>query len=132
MAKSSTLSPIDDLTYDVITVLQNKAKALEAYDKYIGDAEDEDDDELKDLFIEMRRQDEEHVLTLKEALARRLDEDLGYADEGDEDEDGEDYDDEDEAEVEPPSTEHADAAAPRGVTAAKEPTPRRGETPRHR
>lgn len=131
MAKSSTLSPIDDLTYDVITVLQNKAKALEAYDKYIGDAEDEDDDELKDLFLEMRRQDEEHVLTLKEALARRLDEDLGYADEGDEDDDGEDYDDEDEAEVEPPSTEHADASS-RGVTAAKEPTPRRGETPRHR
>ena len=96
MAKSSSLSSIDDLTYDVITVLRKKAKALEAYDKYVSDAEAEDDEELKELFASMRKRDEEDVQVLKETLARRLDEDLGYSDE-DEDED---YDDEEEEEEE--------------------------------
>lgn len=121
MTKSSTLSPIDDLTYDVITVLQHKAKALRAYDKYINDADEEDDVELKDLFIEMRRQDEGHIQILKEALARRLDEDLGYDDEDDED---------DEEEVEPPSAEHLDVA-PAGSTSSSSSSSssaRRGES----
>ena len=47
MPKSSPQSPLDDLTYDVITVLQSKAKALEAYDKYLSDADDEDDANLR-------------------------------------------------------------------------------------
>jgi hypothetical protein len=130
MSKSSTQSPIDDLTYDVITVLQNKAKALEAYDKYLSDAESEDDDELKDLFTEMRKQDEDHVQVLKEALARRLDEDLGY----DEDEaDEEDYDEDDEDEVEAPSSTDADDAVNGSVVTSSEQPPRRGEsTTRHR
>ena len=89
-----TESTLDDLTYDVITVLQNKAKALEAYDKYIRDADE--DDEAREAFEEMKRADQEHIRILKEVLARRLDEDLGfdedYEDEGDEDDD-EDFDD---------------------------------------
>lgn len=125
MSKSSTLSPIDDLTYDVITVLQNKAKALEAYDKYIGDADDEDEEELKELFVEMRRQDEDHIQVLKEALARRLDEDLGYDDEDDE------ADDYDEDEVEEPAAEHPDAS--QGAAVSPGAPSRRGEsTQRHR
>ena len=105
------MSPIDDLTYDVITVLHAKAKALAAYDKYVSDAEADDDEELRDMFTSMRRQDEEQVQQLKEVLAQRLAEDLGYADDEDEDDedddngDGdEDYDDEvDGAQVEAPS-----------------------------
>ncbi|MDB4937622.1 MAG: hypothetical protein JWP87_4594 [Labilithrix sp.] len=129
MSKSSTQSPIDDLTYDVITVLQNKAKALEAYDKYLSDAESEDDDELKDLFTEMRKQDEEHVQVLKEALARRLDDDLGY----EEEEDDEDYEDEDEDEVEEPASTDVDDEVLNGVATSGEQPPRRGEsTTRHR
>ena len=76
-----TESPIDDLTYDVITVLQNKAKALEAYDKYIRDADA--DDEAREAFEEMKRTDQEHIRILKEVLARRLDDDLGFSDDED-------------------------------------------------
>jgi hypothetical protein len=129
MAKSSTLSPIDDLTYDVITVLQHKAQALGAYDKYIGDAQSEEDGELEELFIEMRKTDEQNVLVLKEALARRLDEDLGYEDDEElgDDVDTEDYDDEedeaDEVEVEAP--EEVDAAT---TPASPTPSSRRGES----
>jgi hypothetical protein len=134
MSKSSLQSPLDDLTYDVITILQKKAKALEAYDKYIGDAEAEDDEDLKELFVEMRRQDEEHIRVLKESLARRLDEDLGYDEDLDEEEEEEeDYDDEDEDEVEEPtSTEHVDSIHGEVATTAG-PAPRRGESSsRHR
>ena len=113
MSKQSTVSPIDDLTFDVITVLREKAKALAAYDKYLGDADADDDDELHELFVSMRKQDEEHVQVLKEVLARRLEDDLGYDDDEDvddvddvDDDDvlGEDYDQEDAEEVEEPST----------------------------
>lgn len=132
MTKSSTLSPIDDLTYDVITVLQHKAKALQAYDKYINDADEEEDDELKELFIEMRRQDEDHIQVLKESLARRLDEDLGYDDDV-EDEDDEDYDDEDEAEVEEPGPPRDEGTATAVSSGATSSSARRGESsPRQR
>lgn len=112
--RQETDSPIDDLTYDVITVLQNKAKALEAYAKYIRDAED--DEELRELFEDMRVQDQEHVRVLKEALARRLDEDLAADDDADldddDDADDEDYDDDDEEEVEEKTAE-GDRSPPR-------------------
>ncbi|MDB5220099.1 MAG: hypothetical protein JWO86_8026 [Myxococcaceae bacterium] len=142
MSKQSTESPIDDLTFDVITVLRNKAKALAAYDQYLRDADAEDDDELHDLFTQMRKQDEEDVQVLKEVLARRLEDDLGYDDTTDEDDDegdddvdvGEDYSDEDEEEVEAPTASDAEA---RGDDAAMTPPsaspPKRGEsTQRHR
>ena len=107
------MSPIDDLTYDVITVLHSKAKALAAYEKYLRDADADDDEELRDIFTSMRRQDEEQVQQLKEVLAQRLAEDLGYVDEEEDDEaddDDDDFEDEDEAdaaEVEDPASRDA-------------------------
>ena len=119
MAKS-TMSPIDDLTFDVITVLRNKAHALGTYDKYIGDAQAEDDVELEELFVEMRKHDEENVVALKEVLARRLDEDLGYDEEDDEDSESEDYEANDESLESPDDV----TAAPKTTS----PPPRRGES----
>jgi hypothetical protein len=89
------MSPIDDLTSDVITVLHQKGKALAAYDKYLNDAEADDDDELRELFSSMRQQDEQVVLQLKEILSQRLAEDLGYEEEDEEDEEDEEADFED-------------------------------------
>lgn len=114
MSKPSRVSPIDDLTFDVLTVLRDKAKALAAYEKYLADADADEDDEVHELFVAMRKQDEEHAQVLKEILARRLEDDLGYADDADGADDGdsddaddalgEDYDDEDEDEVEEPAS----------------------------
>jgi hypothetical protein len=133
------MSPIDDLTYDVITVLHAKAKALAAYEKYVSDAEADDDDELRELFASMRRQDEESVQQLKEVLAARLAEDLGYEDEEDDDFGSEEDDDEDEvdaiedAEVEDPAdvgADQIDAVHGSSEAASRE---RRGQSsPRHR
>lgn len=144
MPKPSSESPIDDLTFDVLTVLREKAQALAAYEKYLGDANAEDDDELHDLFVEMRKQDEEHVLVLKEVLARRLEDDLADEDADDDDDDDDElddiedlvegYEDQLDEEVEVPSSV---AAAPPGddpaAAGSAPPSSRRGEsTERHR
>jgi hypothetical protein len=128
-----TESPIDDLTYDVITVLQNKAKALEAYDKYIRDADE--DDEAREAFEEMKRADQEHIRILKEVLARRLDDDLGLSDEEYEDEeDDEDFDAEDDDDDDDvvDSLDDVEAGAHRGEETAhvhgEPPPPRRGSS----
>lgn len=58
--------PLDDLTYDLVTVLYEKSKGMAAYDKYIRDAQS--DPEAKKLFEQMRQQDEECVGKLCERL----------------------------------------------------------------
>ncbi len=108
MKSESIQSPLDDLAFDVVAVLHEKAQALEAYAKYLEDAEG--DDELRELFEDMRRTDREHVIALKEALGRLLEDEEAF------DEDEEDVDEEvdDDVEVESP-----------GATATP---PRRGES----
>lgn len=121
MRNASIDSPIDDLTYDVLTVLHAKAKALEAYDKYIDDAAD--DEEAREAFEAIKRQDQEHVRVLKEVLARRLDEDLGY---GDEEED-EDYDEDEDEIADEEELEAGDGRGEARSAGAASP-PRRGES----
>ncbi len=62
--------PIDNLTYDVLTVLHAKAKALEAYDKYLHDARG--DDELRRLLEQIREQDVRMIHELRQHLSRLL------------------------------------------------------------
>ena len=127
MPNASIDSPIDDLTFDVITVLQNKAKALEAYDKYLGDAAD--DLEVREAFEEMKRQDQEHVRVLKEVLARLLDEDLGYVDD---DEYADEDEDEEEDDVEAADLEAGEHRGEELAHASADPPPRRGESTHRR
>jgi hypothetical protein len=61
--------PLDNLTYDMVTVLYEKSKALEAYDKYIQDAQT--DQQALQLFEQMRRQDEQFVEQLSQQLGLR-------------------------------------------------------------
>ena len=63
-------SPLDDLTYDLVTLLHEKAKALDAYEKYIEDAEI--DEETRLVLQELRRQDVDAVRRLRELAARYL------------------------------------------------------------
>lgn len=62
--------PLNDLTYDLITVIHEKSKALEAFDAYIGDAGD--DEEIRDLLERTRTQDEECIAQLHQCLVRML------------------------------------------------------------
>ena len=60
--------PLDDLTYDLIAVIYEKSKGLEAYDKYQRDAQS--DQQLSQLFDQIRRQDEQQIQQLRQHLQR--------------------------------------------------------------
>jgi hypothetical protein len=63
---SSSGEGLDDLTYNVITVLHEKSKGLEAYEQYIDDASD--NEEVRQIFEELRDQDLEAVSRLEQCL----------------------------------------------------------------
>ena len=62
--------PVDNLTYDLISVIHEKSQGLEAFDKYLKDAAD--DDETRELFEDIRQQDEEAIQQLTQALRDRF------------------------------------------------------------
>lgn len=62
--------PVDNLTYDLISMIHEKSQGIEAFDKYLKDAAD--DEECRDLIQEIREQDEEAIQQLTEALRDRL------------------------------------------------------------
>jgi hypothetical protein len=70
MPTTMTRKPLDDLTYDIVSILHEKSQALEAYDDYLEDAEREPD--VKRLLEEIRRHDEEDVQKLRSELGRLL------------------------------------------------------------
>ena len=65
-----TQKPLDDLTYDIVSILHEKSQALEAYDDYIEDADREPD--VRRVLEEIRRHDEEDVQKLRSELGRLL------------------------------------------------------------
>ena len=61
--------PMDNLTYNVVTVLHEKSKGLEAFDRYLQDARGDD---VEDLLMEIREQDERAIEELQDHLHRLL------------------------------------------------------------
>jgi hypothetical protein len=64
--------PLDNLVYDVITAMQNKSQALEAYDRYILDAKGKGNQAAAELFAKMKQDDTDCIIKLKEQLAQLL------------------------------------------------------------
>jgi uncharacterized protein YegL len=60
--------PIDNVTYDLITLIHEKSKGLEAFDKYVQDAQG--NNELSQLLQQIRQQDTENVQRLVQLLQR--------------------------------------------------------------
>jgi hypothetical protein len=58
---------VDNLTYDLVSILHEKSKALEAYGKYLQDARQ--NDEVLDLIQRIREQDKQQVRELRDCLA---------------------------------------------------------------
>jgi len=54
---STTTKPVSDLMYDWLTVLQNKAEGVAAYDKYVQDAESANATECLAMLKKLREQD---------------------------------------------------------------------------
>ena len=57
MAHMTATNPISDLLYDWLTVLQNKAEGVNAYEKYIKDAEEAGSTECVEMFRRLHEQD---------------------------------------------------------------------------
>jgi hypothetical protein len=57
---------LDNLTYDVITVIYEKSKGLEAYSKYMQDAQG--NDKVSQIFQRMQQQDSQCVQELMQCL----------------------------------------------------------------
>ena len=64
--KSADTHPISDLAYDWITLVQNKAQALMAYDQYIKDAEAANSPECAALFRKVHDADKAHLAEAKQ------------------------------------------------------------------
>jgi len=62
--------PLDNMTYDLITIIYEKSKGLEAYDKYMSDAQG--NQELSNLLQQMRQQDMQSVQQLQQQLHQCL------------------------------------------------------------
>ena len=62
--------PLDNLSFDLITIVHEKSKALEAYDWYLQDAEDEP--EIRDVLEKIQDQDRQSIEMLRRHLGRVL------------------------------------------------------------
>ena len=60
--------PVDNNTYNLLQTLTSKLEAIEAYQKYAGDA----DQETRQFFEECRRNDERSVEQLLSLLGNKL------------------------------------------------------------
>lgn len=62
--------PLDDLTFDVITILHEKSKGLEAYRKYLNDARG--NQEIARVIEQIIQQDQQTVQQLQQHLGNLL------------------------------------------------------------
>lgn len=70
---------LDNLTYDLLAIVHEKSKALEAYTKYESDAQG--DPEIRQLLLHIRQQDEHAIQQIIQHLARRMNGQQGSASE---------------------------------------------------
>jgi hypothetical protein len=66
--KSSDSHPLSDLAYDWITLMQNKAQALIAYDQYIKDAKSANSPESAAFFQKVHDADKAQLAEAKKHL----------------------------------------------------------------
>ncbi len=70
-------TPISNLLYDWVTILHSKAEGLQAYDKYLRDAQAENSEDCIQLLNQLKQMDMKAVQDVKEHLAMMLeDEDM--------------------------------------------------------
>jgi len=65
-------SAISNLQFDMVSILHSKAEGLEAYDKYMKDAQGENSQPCVELLQRLKRQDEEAVMEVKQHLTELL------------------------------------------------------------
>jgi rubrerythrin len=66
---------VSDLEYDWLTVMQNKAEAMNAYEKYIKDAEEANSQECIELFRKLKQAEAEHIQEVRKHLLKVMQKD---------------------------------------------------------
>lgn len=77
MSHQQHTHPISDLEYDWITLIQNKAQALRAYDAYIEDAKQANSPECAKLFQRIHDEDMRQLEEAKRHLQMVLNGEMG-------------------------------------------------------
>jgi len=70
LSKEKTHAPLSNLNYDLLTVLQNKLKAVAAYEIYLADCQQAGESECQALVADLKRDDERHIERLRAELER--------------------------------------------------------------
>ena len=68
MAGNGNSQVISNLEYDLLTVLQNKSEALQAYDKYIQDAQSIGSQPCVELFQKLQQADSQQAQEIRQHL----------------------------------------------------------------
>ena len=68
MADNGSSQVISNLEYDLLTVLQNKSEALQAYDKYIQDAQSIGSQPCVELFQKLQQADSQQTQEIRQHL----------------------------------------------------------------
>lgn len=68
MSKTKTQEPISNLEYDFISVLHNKAIAVQAYENYIKDAKEANSIPCVELFQKLRQSEIEQAHEIRQHL----------------------------------------------------------------
>ncbi|PSN15990.1 hypothetical protein C7293_04715 [filamentous cyanobacterium CCT1] len=63
---------VSNLEYDWLTVMHNKAEAIQAYDKYMQDARDADSQECVDLFTQLKQTEIEQIQEIRKHLMKTM------------------------------------------------------------
>ncbi|MGP1382980.1 MAG: hypothetical protein ACTS2F_05425 [Thainema sp.] len=63
-----TQQVVSDLEYDWLTVMHNKAEALQAYDQYIEDARSANAQPCVELFSKLKQAEAEHIQEIRKHL----------------------------------------------------------------
>jgi hypothetical protein len=66
--QTKTQEPISNLEYDFITVLHNKAAAVQAYERYIQDAQEANSQPCVELFQKLRQSEIDEAHEIREHL----------------------------------------------------------------
>ncbi|MBE9054877.1 hypothetical protein [Sphaerospermopsis sp. LEGE 08334] len=66
--QTKTQEPISNLEYDFITVLHNKAAAVQAYERYIQDAQEANSQPCVELFQKLRQTEIDEAHEIREHL----------------------------------------------------------------
>jgi hypothetical protein len=72
MAQATASNPISDLMYDWFTVLQSKAEGLNAYEKYIQDAEEAGANECVSMLRKLHDQDAKMLQQVKDHVYQMI------------------------------------------------------------